>query len=98
MQKYFFSQDQDCHWYMIPVEKRKRWQELMNGSGDDNDDAINTEFGDYRTGGGIGNIEFTVEPKKSETSSVYSRPECIFMYCNHPLTCKADNKCHNPQN
>ncbi len=59
---HFFSQDNDSHWYMIPVEKRTRWNELCakdNGDNEEINDAINTEFGEYRTGGGIDDIEFT---------------------------------------
>lgn len=64
-QKFFFTQDDSCHWYMIPVEKRDRWRQLNKRRPEiegwdeyDYDDAINDEFGDYRTGGGISDIEF----------------------------------------
>lgn len=29
-------------------------------------------------------------------AEVYARPECIFSYCPHPDTCKADNRCRSP--
>ncbi len=55
---YFFSQDSDCHWYMIPSEKRQRWNDLNQEETEENNDAINDEFGEYRTGGDITGIEF----------------------------------------
>jgi hypothetical protein len=50
---------------MIPVEKRERWKQLNNGDADDedNNDAIINEFDQYRTGGGIGHIEFYIDEK-----------------------------------
>lgn len=62
---HFFAQDESSHWYMIPVDLRDRWQQLNNQlpeiEGWDEEDynsAIDDEFGDFRTGGGIGHIEF----------------------------------------
>lgn len=57
---YFFDQDGDSHWHMIPSKHRDRWKLLNGGDPDDedNNDNINNEFGEYRTGGGIGDIEF----------------------------------------
>lgn len=63
IQTYFFSQDGDCHWYKIPSHLRNRWNLLNNGDPDDedNNDNIENEFGGYRTGGGIGNVEFVLD-------------------------------------
>lgn len=69
--KFFFSQDEDCHWYMIPIEKRERWKELndlanshINSSIEQQnfDNLIDGEFSEYRTNGGISHIEFTPAP------------------------------------
>lgn len=61
MQKYFFAQDDSCHWYMIPAEKRQRWNEVnkMDIDTDEGYEAFQ-EFEDYRTGGGISDIEFLI--------------------------------------
>lgn len=61
--KFFFSKDDSCHWYMIPVELRNRWKQLNtdeDGKGWDTFDskAFEKEFGQYRTNGGISHIEF----------------------------------------
>lgn len=64
-QAFFFTQDDSCHWYMIPVEKRERWNFLNMIAESQNEETseganelINDEFGEYRTGGGISDIEF----------------------------------------
>ena len=64
-QAFFFTQDDSSHWYMIPVEKRGRWKQLNNRLPEiegwdeyDYNEAIDDEFGSYRTGGGISHIEF----------------------------------------
>lgn len=61
MQKYFFAQDDSCHWYMIPAEKRQRWNEIneMDIETDEGYEAWQ-ELEDYRTGGGISDIEFSI--------------------------------------
>lgn len=63
---FFFSQDESSHWYMIPTSLKSRWKEL-NSRGEDDDEAndlIESEFGQYRTGGGIENISFE-NPQKN---------------------------------
>jgi len=60
--KFFFSQDDSCHWYMIPVERREEWSKAsdLNLDTDEGyDEWQNGNWEDYRTGGGIGDIEFT---------------------------------------
>ncbi len=27
---YFLDQDQSCHWYIIPMDKRKEWEDWNN--------------------------------------------------------------------
>jgi len=34
-QKYTLVQDNDCHWYIIPVEKNKEWDEWLEIDSDD---------------------------------------------------------------
>lgn len=62
---YFFTQDDSSHWYMVPVDKRERWTRLTNRLPEiegwdeyDYDNAIDNEFGHFRTNGGIDHIEF----------------------------------------
>lgn len=63
-QAYFFDRDDSSHWYMIPVELREEWIALNKLDPDDEEnwDAFD-KFEDYRTGGGICHIEFTVTKK-----------------------------------
>jgi hypothetical protein len=69
LKQFFFDQDESCHWYRIPSDERDRWEELNrmdrsveSGREDWEDedfyDAINDEFGHYRTGGGISQYNF----------------------------------------
>lgn len=46
--RYCFLRDDDCHWYMIPVEKAKLFSQLLVNSleNDDYCDFCN-EFGEY---------------------------------------------------
>ncbi len=57
-ERFFFSQDGDSHWYMIPVSLKERWNKYSNEDSDEAEDIINSEFGQFRTGGGISNITF----------------------------------------
>lgn len=64
MKKYFFAQDDSCHWYMIPAERRKEWEKACNlNLGTDKGYAQWCKGGweDYMTGGGIEDIEFFIE-------------------------------------
>lgn len=54
--RYFFSQDESSHWYMIPEDKRELWEELNNM--EDGWDDERWCFDEYRTGGGIEQISF----------------------------------------
>lgn len=64
-EEFFLDQDGSSHWYMIPVSLKDRWLELINRGEDDDEanDLVDSEFGKYRTGGGITNIYFT-NPRK----------------------------------
>lgn len=60
-QAYFFAQDDSCHWYMIPVEKRELWRSMSDIDIDSDEGYAAWQeagFDDYRTGGGIDDIEF----------------------------------------
>ena len=62
--KYFFDEDNDGHWYIIPVEKRKLWSELLNeDTGSENwyERWQAADFDSCRTNGGISNIEFSID-------------------------------------
>jgi hypothetical protein len=67
MQLFFFDQDQDSHWYMIPVIKRNRWNQVKDMD-PDNETTWKAfeEFEEYRTGGGISHIEFMSDLKYLE--------------------------------
>jgi hypothetical protein len=69
-QRYFFDQDESSHWYMIPEEKRVRWEALnekadeMEAEGKETfvEDCyadIENEFSEYRLDGGIRYYSFT---------------------------------------
>lgn len=61
--KYFFDQDDDSHWYMIPIERREEWQNAGHLNLDTDKGYKEWQKGhweDYRTGGGISDIEFSV--------------------------------------
>ena len=66
MQLYFFSQDADETWYMIPADKRERWQEVNDMDPEPSWNLIFEEFEQYRTGGGISHIEFMSDQKYLE--------------------------------
>jgi hypothetical protein len=53
-QRFVFVQDQSCHWYMIPVKLKARFEKLSEAE----DEALDEEFEKYLTGGGIGHITF----------------------------------------
>lgn len=62
---FFFSQDDSCHWYMIPTERREEWSkardlDLETDEGYEEWQKGNWE--DYMTGGGIGDIDFIPSP------------------------------------
>lgn len=62
---FFFSQDESCHWYMIPTERREEWSkardlDLETDEGYEEWQKGNWE--DYMTGGGIGDIDFIPSP------------------------------------
>lgn len=59
--RFFFSQDDSCHWYMIPEKWKEEWYKLI----EDEECWDKPEWGKFekcRTGGGISNISFT-DPK-----------------------------------
>lgn len=59
---FFFDQDESCHWYMIPTSKRELWNKLNNMDTESDEwyqQWQDAAFDDYRTGGGISDIEFT---------------------------------------
>ena len=63
MNKYFFAQDDSCHWYMIPVEKRELWDELNSIDTETDhwyDRWCDSGFDSYRVDG-ISHIEFSID-------------------------------------
>lgn len=63
MEKYFLSQDDSCHWYLIPVSKRKEWEEWRNLS---EDDPASWNTPNFTIGiDGPSNIEFYLDDKRT---------------------------------
>ena len=67
MKKYFFDQDESCHWYMIPSERRDEWQkakelDLETDEGYGAWEAGNWE--NYMTGGGISQVDFNLSDEE----------------------------------
>lgn len=60
--KYFFGQDQDCHWYMIPLDLKEIWNELSDMEDPSEDDRWQ-QIEDCNVGGCISSIVFT-NPKE----------------------------------
>ena len=60
-EKYFFDQDDDGHWFMIPIARRdewRSWQGVDLDKGDNYDKWCKSGFEDYSIGGSINDIEF----------------------------------------
>lgn len=60
MSKHFFDTDNDGHWYLIPSEWRKEWNELS-----EDDDCWEKDewqkFEDCRLDGGISGYDFEID-------------------------------------
>lgn len=67
-------QDESSHWYVIPSEKSERYRSLSNKlyETDFRDvDMINQfeeEFGGYRTGGDLNNVQLYIKQENNGTS------------------------------
>jgi hypothetical protein len=70
LEKFFFDEDENGHWYCIPTKLRKEWAALVHSIHSaemyseefDNLCAEFTDtFGEYRLGGGITHIDFYLE-------------------------------------
>jgi hypothetical protein len=53
--KYFFDQDNDSHWYMIPLDKKGEWTQWNN---DDDINKDHNKYNDYILNGYIDDISF----------------------------------------
>lgn len=60
MIKYFLSQDQDCHWYLIPAEFRADWERWTELPPED-DEAWSVPVYAEMLGGGPDDLEFFLE-------------------------------------
>lgn len=54
-------QDEDCHWYVIPKELQNEFNTLLQDETDDEYEAFETKFGQYRTGGDLNLIALYAE-------------------------------------
>ena len=62
--RFVFLQDQDCHWYQVPVEQQKQFNELIEvGNNWEHPDW--EQFEEMRINGGIESISFA-DPIKIE--------------------------------
>jgi hypothetical protein len=96
--KYFFDQDDSSHWYMIPAERRVEWNKAkeMDMEIDYSHKAwCDAGWDDYRTGGGISDIEFTIPQdgipiSQVETGTPLSKSlkGCPFHYCDRNPKCE----------
>lgn len=62
---FFFAQDDSCHWYMIPTERREEWskaRDLDLETDEGYEEWQKGDWEDYMTGGGIGDIDFIPSP------------------------------------
>jgi hypothetical protein len=55
--RYFFAQDDDSHWYMVPASRRAEWDAWQRADYSDEYD-IAAEANGWRTGGGIEGYTF----------------------------------------
>lgn len=58
--RYFFAQDQDSHWYMIPLELKSQWISFTQNDMEDYDiiEKFHSIFNEFLVGGGISDISF----------------------------------------
>jgi hypothetical protein len=43
-QRFFFAEDSDSHWYMIPESKSEKWRVMTQNDPDDDDEDFFEEF------------------------------------------------------
>jgi len=53
--------DDDGHWYVIPHSKVEQFQKMLSEGEEDEWSEFEENFGEYRTGGDINNIELYVK-------------------------------------
>lgn len=53
-------EDEDGHWYTVPVELKNEFDRLLEG-GEDCEDEFNRIFSPYSVGGCPSRIEFTLD-------------------------------------
>lgn len=58
MIRYFFDQDNDSHWYLIPVERREAWNRWLDLD-PDAEEAWDAPEWARPLGGGVSAISFT---------------------------------------
>lgn len=67
MKQYFFDQDESCHWYMIPSERREEWvkaREINLDTDEGYAEWCKGNWDDYRIGGGINDINFNLSDEE----------------------------------
>lgn len=60
LQKVIACRDDSCHWYVIPAEMKDEFNRLRE---DEDYEAFETTFGNYRTGGDLNMVQLWAEMK-----------------------------------
>lgn len=59
MSRFCLLQDDDCHWYLVPVELKPKFQSMADNARVQEDfERFDDEFGKFRCGGGPSNYSF----------------------------------------
>lgn len=61
MKKVYVTQDDSCHWYIIPFEMKDEFNSDLEGLGDENYEEWEDKYGSYMTGGDLNNIQLYAE-------------------------------------
>lgn len=57
-------QDEDNHWYIIPIELKDEFIKLSESNSLDDEDEFINKFSEYMTGGSINNIRLYIRDDK----------------------------------
>lgn len=61
LKKVYVTQDDDCHWYVIPFDMKDEFNSDLQGLGDENIDEWEDKYGQYMTGGDFNLIQLYAE-------------------------------------
>lgn len=69
MTKYFLDNDDDGHWYLVPVEEREAFEEWLDSDVDEHH-IFTAKAYEYMIGGHPNKIEFYLDFDNGETTCV----------------------------